>query len=80
MFFFWIYKFIFILKKNNIKDLYHNFMKTLSNSINEFIIDVLCKKKNIMVNSWYDNEYKISKKKSMRDASNDSLKSDKINR
>jgi hypothetical protein len=31
--------------KNNIEDLCHNFMITLSTSINKFSIEVLCKKK-----------------------------------
>jgi hypothetical protein len=61
-FFFGNIKFFLSRKKNNIKDIYHNFMKTLSNSINEFSIEVLCKKKNIIVNPWYDNESKIAKK------------------
>jgi hypothetical protein len=65
--------------KNNIEDLYHNFMRTLSTSINKFSIKVLCKNKNRTTNPWYDNKCKIARK-SIRDASNESLKSDKINR
>jgi hypothetical protein len=65
--------------KNNIEDLYHNFTTTLSTSINKFSIEVLCKKKNRTTNPWYDNECKIARK-SIRDASNESLKYDKINR
>jgi hypothetical protein len=65
--------------KNNIEDLYHNFMTTLSTSINKFSIEVLCKKKNRTTNPWYDNECKIARK-SIRDASNESLKYDKIKR
>jgi hypothetical protein len=42
-------------------------------------IEVLCKKKNRTTNPWYDNECKIARK-SIRDASNESLKYDKINR
>jgi hypothetical protein len=40
---------------------------------------VLCKKKNSTTNPWYDNECKIARK-SIRDASNASLKYDNINR
>jgi hypothetical protein len=64
--------------KDNIEDLYHNFTTTLSTSINKFSIEVLCKKKNRTTNPWYDNECKIARK-SIRDASNESLKPDKIN-
>jgi hypothetical protein len=60
--------------KDNIEDLYHNFMTTLSTSINKFSIEVLCKKENRMTNPWYDKECKIARK-SIRDASNESLKS-----
>jgi hypothetical protein len=62
--------------KNNIEDIYHNFTTTLSTSIK---IEVLCKKKNRISNPWYDNECKLARK-SIRDASNESLKYDKINR
>jgi hypothetical protein len=60
--------------KDNIEDLYHNFTTTLSTSINKFSIKVLCKKENRMTNPWYDKECKIARK-SIRDASNESLKS-----
>jgi hypothetical protein len=65
--------------QNNIEADYHNFTTTLSTSINKFSIEVLCKKKNNTTNPWYDNECKIVRK-SIRDASNASLKYDKINR
>jgi hypothetical protein len=64
--------------KDNIEDLYHNFTTTLSTSINKFSFKVSCKKNNRMTNPWYDKECKISRK-SIRDASNESLKLDKIN-
>jgi hypothetical protein len=48
--------------KNNIEYLYHNFTTTLSTSINEFSIKLLCKKKNRIANPWYDNECKISRR------------------
>ena len=40
---------------------------------------MLCKKKNRIFNHWYDNESKLARK-SIRDACNESLKYDKINR
>jgi hypothetical protein len=64
--------------KNNIEDLYHNFTTTLSTSINKFSFEVSCKKNNRTTNLWYDKEFKISRK-TIRDASNESLKLDKIN-
>jgi hypothetical protein len=64
--------------KDNIEDLYHNFTTTLSTSINKFSFEVSCKKNNKLPNPWYDKECKISRK-SIRDASNESLKCDKIN-
>jgi hypothetical protein len=48
--------------KNSIDDLYHNFMETLSTSINKFSIEVLCKKKNRTTNPWYNKECKIARK------------------
>jgi hypothetical protein len=51
---------------------------TLSTSINKFFIEVLCKNKNRKRNPWYGNECKIARK-SIRDASNESLKPNKIN-
>ena len=68
-----------ILYQNNMEVDYHNFTTTLSTSINNFSIEVLHKKKNSTTNPWYDNECKIARK-SIRDASNASLKYDKINR
>jgi hypothetical protein len=65
--------------QNNIEVDYQNFTTILSTSINKFSIEVLCKKKNSTTNPWYDNECKIARK-SIRDASNASLKYDKINR
>jgi hypothetical protein len=65
--------------KDNIElELYHNFTTTLSTYINKFSFKVSCKKNNRMTNPWYDKECKISRK-SIRDASNESLKLDKIN-
>jgi hypothetical protein len=68
-----------LLNKDNIEDLYHNFTTTVSTSTNKLSIEVLCKKENIMVNPWYDKECNIDIK-TIRDASNESLKFDKINR
>jgi hypothetical protein len=64
--------------KENIEHLYHDFTTTLSTSINKFSFVVSCKKNNRTTNPWYDKECKIIKK-SIRDASNESLKIDKIN-
>jgi hypothetical protein len=65
--------------KDNIEELYHNFTTTLSTSINKFSFKVSHKKNNRMTNPWYDKECKISRK-SIRDASNESLKLNKINK
>jgi hypothetical protein len=64
--------------KDNIEELYRNFKTTLSTSINKFSFEVSYKKNNRTTNPWYDKECKISTK-SIRDASNESLKLDKIN-
>jgi hypothetical protein len=64
--------------KDNIEEIYHNFTTTLSTSINKFSFEVSYKKNNRMTNPWYDKECKIARK-SIRDASNESLKLDKIN-
>jgi hypothetical protein len=64
--------------KDNIEELYHNFTSTLSTSINKFSFEVSYKKNNRTTNPWYDKECKIARK-DIRDASNESLKLDKIN-
>ena len=64
--------------KDNIEELYHNFTTTLSTSINKLSFEVSYKKNNRMTNLWYDKECKIARK-SIRDASNESLKLDQIN-
>jgi hypothetical protein len=64
--------------KENIGELYNNFTTTLSTYINKFSFEVSCKKNNRTTNPWYDKECKIAMK-SIRDASNESLKLDKIN-
>jgi hypothetical protein len=64
--------------KENIEELYHNFTTTLSTSINKFSFKVSHKKNNRTTNSWYDKECKIARK-AIRDASNETLKLDKIN-
>jgi hypothetical protein len=64
--------------KDNIKELYHNFTTTFSTSINKFSFEVSYKKNNRTTNPWYDKECKIAKK-AIRDASNESLKLNKIN-
>jgi hypothetical protein len=69
----------FISYQNNIEVDYHSLTSTLSTSINNLSIQVLCKNKNNISNPWYDNECKIARK-SIRDASSESFKYDKINR
>ena len=64
--------------KDNIEELYHNFTTTLYTSVNKFSFEVSYKNNNRMTNPWYDTECKISRK-SIIDASNESLKIDKIN-
>jgi hypothetical protein len=64
--------------KDNIEELYHNFTTTLSTSINKFSFEVSYKKNNRTTNPWYDKECKIARK-AIRDASNESLKLDKLN-
>ena len=68
-----------ILYQNNIEVEYWNFTTTLSTSINNLSIEVLRKNKNSETNAWFDNECKIAIK-FIRDASNASLKYDKMNR
>jgi hypothetical protein len=51
---------------------------TLSTSINKFSFEVSYKKNNRTTNFWYDKECTIARK-TIRDASNKSLKLDKIN-
>jgi hypothetical protein len=60
------------------EELCHNFTTTLSTSINKFSFEVSYEKNNITNNPWYDKECKIARK-AIRDASNESLKLDKIN-
>jgi hypothetical protein len=67
-------KFHLLTYKDNIEELYHNLTTTLSTSINKFSFEVSCKKNNRTTNPWYDKECKISRK-SIRDASNESLNS-----
>jgi len=67
-----------LIYKDNIEEIYHNFTTTLSTSINKFSFEVSYKKNNRTTNPWYDKECKIARK-SIRDASNESLKHDKIN-
>jgi hypothetical protein len=70
--------------KDNIEELYHNCTTTLSTSINKFSFEVSYKKNktnkknNRTTNPWYDKECKIGRK-AIRDASNESLKLDKLN-
>jgi len=68
-----------LIYKDNIKDIYHNFTTTLSTSIKKFSFKVFCKKNNRTIIPWYDNERKLTRK-STRDAYNESLKYDQINR
>ena len=68
-----------ILCQKNIEFDYNNFTTTLSNSIKNFSIEMPHKNKNNTTNPCYNNECKIARK-SIRDASNGSLKYDKINR
>ena len=62
--------------KDNIEE--HNFTTTLSTFINKFFFEVSHKNNNRTTNPWYDKECKIARK-SIRDASNESLKLDNIN-
>jgi hypothetical protein len=64
--------------KENIEDFYHKFTTTLSTSINKLYIEVSCRRNNRKNKPWYDKECKISRK-SIRDASNESLNINKIN-
>jgi hypothetical protein len=64
--------------KENIVDFYHKFTTTLSNSTKKLYIEMSCKRNNIKIKPWYDKECKISRK-SIRVASKESLKLDKIN-
>jgi hypothetical protein len=64
--------------KHNIEYLYHNFTTTLSSSIKYLSFEVSFKNNSRMTNNWYDKECKIVRK-SIMDASNESLKLDKIN-
>jgi hypothetical protein len=68
-----------LLNNNNIEYLYHKFMTTLSTSINNFSIELICKKESRTLNPWYDKECKIAIK-SIRDSRNESLKYEKLNR
>ena len=52
-------------------------MTTLSTFIKNISIEVLCKKENKKTNPWYDIDYKIARKV-IRDAFNESLKSNNI--
>ena len=64
--------------KDNFEELYLNFIATLSTSINKFPFKLSYKRNNRMTNLQYDKECKIDRKV-IRDASNKSLKLDKIN-
>jgi hypothetical protein len=64
--------------KDNNEELYHNFTTTLSTSINKISFEVSHKKNNRTTNPWYDKECKIARR-AIRDASNETLKLDKIN-
>ena len=68
----------FLNYKDNIEELCHNFTATLSTSIKKFSFKVSYKKNNRTTNPWYDTKCKFSRKV-IRDASNESLKLDKIN-
>ena len=62
---------------DNIEDLYYNFTKTLSYSINKFSIEVSSNKKNKKTNPWYDTDCKNARRE-IREALDDSLKINKI--
>jgi hypothetical protein len=64
--------------KDNIEELYHNFIATLSTSINKFSFEVSYRMNNRTTKPWYDKECKIARK-TIRDASNEPLKLDRIN-
>ena len=63
----------------NLEYLYHNFTTILSYSINGFSIEVSINKKNRRTNPWYDKERKNARL-SIKEAIEESLKIDKINR
>jgi len=63
--------------KNNIEDLYHNFITTISSSINKFSIEVLSKKSTQKINPWYDKECKIARR-AIKEAIEESQQIDKI--
>jgi hypothetical protein len=62
---------------DNIEDLYCNFTKTLSYSINKFSIEVSSNKKNRKTNPWYDIDCKNARRE-IREALDDSLKINNI--
>ena len=62
---------------DNFEDLYHNFMKTLSYSINKFSIEVSSNKRNIKTNPLYDKDCKKARKE-IKESLDESLKNDKI--
>ena len=62
----------------NIENIYHNFVTTLSLSINKFSIEVSTKTSNSRTNPWYDKERKDVRKE-IKKATTYSIKMDKIN-
>ena len=65
--------------KSHMKDLYHNFITSLSLSINEFSLKIISKNNNIRTKPLYDNECKHARRE-IKEVNNESLKDDKINK
>jgi len=63
---------------DNIEDLYHNFTTTLSYSINKFLIEVSCNKRNSNTNPWYDKDCKNARR-AIKEVVDGSLKIGNIN-
>ena len=51
-----------LLNKDNIENLYHNFITTLSISIHKFTVKVWGRKENRITNHWYDSVCKHGRK------------------
>lgn len=63
---------------NTIENLYHNFTKSLSSSIEKFSIDVSRRKRDRITNPWYDQECKDARNE-IKKTIDESLKLDIIN-
>ena len=72
-------EFNLLLNNNNNENLYHSFTIILSTSINKLSTKVLCIKENKMTSHWYDKKCEFSRR-AITEASNESLKNDKVKR